>query len=714
MVVGVGAFDRGTIHLPSMLSQTSARLGTILALALALVIPVAAPLLAQPAPEQGWNSARSLELVARAQQRRAELQVDTAMLSYRAEARGYVYFLLDHAESARQSLVRTDQVAVDVFWRAPNEVRQRIVGLRERKELPVSRLHYYLDRLTVVQDNFGDGIVIADGENVRDVPHPVAPSSATVYDFRLADSLALRLAGSPEPIRVYELNVRPKDPGRPAAIGSVFVDAASGSLVKLELTFTAAAYTDRRLDHINVVLENGLWRGRFWLPHEQRLEIRREMPELDFPVGTIIRTRMRIGDYRFNEELDPWIFFGPRVTVAPREEREAFAFEQEIDAERRLEGIGRPLQMAELRQEARALARRQPLSGLPRSRLHLAGASDLFRYNRAEGVAVGLGASFTPASALSIRARGGWAFGPDLPQARLEVEPRIGFLRPGVSFFLHEARDVGDQPAASGSMNTLSSLIAGRDYFDLFTASGARLALREPIARGTEAEAGVRVERHRSLDLSTTRSLFPSDGFRPVLPVDDGELYGGWLALRRSSLQGADRAWRFEARAELGRLHSGGEDFSFLRPHVRLEVERQWGWRGSALAVDGAAGFALGEIPRQSLYLIGGRGTVAGHPFRRHGGDAFATARGVYSADLHRPWLRGHLFAEVGYAGTHGAGIRSAERWGVASADRFLAGIGGGVGVFYDLVRLNAARGVGPDGRWEVWVEARRGFWEWL
>jgi hypothetical protein len=698
----------------SMLFEIPAGRFGVSLLAVALALSSASPIRGQAAIDQEWNSARALELVARAQQRRAELRVDTAMLNYRADARGYVYFLLDHAESARQSLVRTDQVAVDVFWRAPNEVRQRIVGLRERKELPVSRLHYYLDRLTVVQDNFGDGIVIADGENVRDVPHPVAPNSATVYDFRLADSLALRLAGSPEPIRVYELNVRPKDSSRPAAIGSVFVDAASGSLVKLELTFTAAAYTDRRLDHINVVLENGLWRGRFWLPHEQQLEIRREMPELDFPVGTIIRTRMRIGNYRFNQELDPWVFFGPRVTAAPREEREAFAFEQEIDAERRLEGIGRPLQMAELRQEARVFVRRQPLSGLPRSRLHLAGASDLFRYNRAEGVAVGIGASITPAAALSMRVRGGWAFGPDLPQARIEIEPRIGVFQPGLTLFLHEPRDVGDQPAASGSVNTLSALIAGRDYFDLFTASGGKLALREPITPGTAAEAGLRVERHRSLDLSTTRSLLPSHGFRPVLPVDDGALFGGWLAVRRISLQGADRAWQLEARADLGRLRSGGERFTFLRPKVRLELEQQWGWRESALTLDGTAGLVIGEIPRQSLFLIGGRGTVAGHPFRQHGGDTFATLRGMYSVDLHRPWLRGHLFAEAGYASVHGAGARAAELWGVGPTDRIIGGVGGGIGVFYDLLRLHTARGVGPDGRWEVWVEARRGFWEWL
>src|SRR5690606_27355334 len=125
-----------------------------------------------------------------------------------AEGRGYVYFLLDAPELDRQTLVRTDQVAVEVLWRAPNQARQRIVGLREQRELPISRLHYYLDRLTVVQDGYGQSIVIADGDNVNDVPHPVGSTGEAFYDYRLVDSLTLRLPGVENPVRVHEIEVR--------------------------------------------------------------------------------------------------------------------------------------------------------------------------------------------------------------------------------------------------------------------------------------------------------------------------------------------------------------------------------------------------------------------------------------------------------------------------------------------------------------------------
>ena len=74
---------------------------------------------------------------------------DAELRSYAADGRGYVYFLLDAPELDRQTLVRTDQVALEIYWRAPDRMRQRIVGMRQQKELPVTRLYYYLDRLTV-------------------------------------------------------------------------------------------------------------------------------------------------------------------------------------------------------------------------------------------------------------------------------------------------------------------------------------------------------------------------------------------------------------------------------------------------------------------------------------------------------------------------------------------------------------------------------------
>src|SRR5690606_28865780 len=149
------------------------------------------------------------------------------------------YFYLDRTDSDERTLVKVDQIALEIFWAAPNLTKQRIIGLRDVSRLP-NRMQYHLDHLTVVQDEFGDVIRMGDGDEVRDVPHPAAPGSGSVYAFRLVDSLSVHLAGTSEPIRVYELEVRPRRLDQPALIGSIFIDKASSAIVRMSFTFTPA------------------------------------------------------------------------------------------------------------------------------------------------------------------------------------------------------------------------------------------------------------------------------------------------------------------------------------------------------------------------------------------------------------------------------------------------------------------------------------------
>jgi len=158
--------------------------------ALLLALASASAALGRPASAQSpeaWNDPRVLELVRRARLERRSTLVDTAFRSYRAEARGYVYFFLDRPDSDERTLVKADQIALDVLWKAPNETQQRIVGLRDQKVLPTN-IRYHLDHLTVVQDDFGDEIRMGEGDEVEAVLHPMAPEGPAVYDYLLADA----------------------------------------------------------------------------------------------------------------------------------------------------------------------------------------------------------------------------------------------------------------------------------------------------------------------------------------------------------------------------------------------------------------------------------------------------------------------------------------------------------------------------------------------
>jgi hypothetical protein len=681
-----------------------------LLLALLLVPPASAQ---SSAGADGWDSPRAVELIRMAQARRAETHADTLLRSYRSEARAFLYFYLDREDRGTRNLVKTDQLALEVLWQAPDRVKQRIVGWRDRQSLPTD-IHYHLDHLAVVMENFGDEIRIGDGDEVRDVRHPAARDAEGVYEYRLTDSLTLRLPGAEEPVRVYRLQVRPRDLSRPALLGAVYVERRAGDLVRMDFTFTPAAYVDPTVDYINISLDNGLWMGRFWLPNEQRVEIRRKITELDIPAGSVIRGTMRVGSYRFNEAFPAWTFAGPPVVAVPRQQREAFDFEEDIDADLRREGLGPGMELREIRREAQVLARRRSLSGLSNPPVRIPAASEALRYNRAEGLAVGLGRTLLTTSAARATVHAGWAFGAGHPWGELVARGAApeGWTR--FSGYLNRPRDVGIGPAASGAMNTLSALVAGRDHTDLLHASGAAVEAAHGIADGWRLEGGVFLERQRSARLAGEFSLL-GGAARPVPPVDPGAL----LALEAAAVlePGAERGrWREGAlRLRSGMLqHDAGDVDRFSRMVAELGVGGRWSPRETELRLDLSAGGALGRLPRQELFLLGGRGTLPGHPFRGYGGDRFLLGSTTLSADLAAPWVRGRLLGAGGWTGAAGPAGRSLALWGAEPTSGARGSLGAGVGLFHDLLRLDLVRGVGRGGGWELIVETRRSFWDFL
>lgn len=659
--------------------------------------------------DSGWNDPAALDLVERGIERRSAATSDTPLHSYAADGRGYVYFLLDAPELDRQTLVRTDQVAVDVFWRAPDQMRQRIVGMRERRELPVTRLYYYLDRLTVVQDNFGQGIVIADGDNVNDVPHPIAEGATDIYDYRLHDEMTLRLPGADQPVTIRELQVRPKDSSRPAIIGSVFLAQGDGALVRMNFTFTASAYVDPRLDFINVTLENGLWEGGHWLPYEQRLEIRREMPELDLPFGTIIRTRMRVSDYHFDVETPDWLFAqSAPITMAPPAQREAFAFEQEIGAEWRLEGIGEPADVEEVRAEARRLVREQALSGVRPSRLGARSLSEVVRYNRAEGAVAAVGWGIRPGDGVTALAHAGWAFGAGHPTLSLRVSPG-GDL--ALHAYLNRPGDIGIQAGAAGLTNTLGALLFAEDWLDPYYRSGVHAVRATPLGGGWELATGALIEQQRSATLTSGNALFGGrEDFRPVRAIDEGTAYGLEVALGRRP-ERVSGGWRAGLQARGGVLDPVGAGEA--RQHARIEANAGLLHTTSASAafdVELKAGTLFGNAPRQELLLMGGRGTLPGYTYRSYGGRHYALLGANASADIARPWLRGRIGGALGWAGGAHEGL---AEFGVGESG-LLPSISAGIGLFYDIIRLDVARGLGTNGRTELIIEVSPAFRDFL
>jgi hypothetical protein len=663
-----------------------------------------------------WDSPRALGLVETARVRRLLPAQDTTLRNYTAKAEGFVYFYLDRRETDERTLVKVDQVALELFWAPPNRTKQNIVGMRDMSRLP-NRMHYHLDHLTVVQDGFGDVIRMGDGDEVADVPHPAAPGSDSIYQFRLTDSLTLQLPGAAQPIRVYEIQVRPRRVDRSALVGSMFVDRADGAIVRMTFTFTPASYVDRRLDYISVSLDNGLWEGRYWLPHEQTLQIRRQIPELDFAAGAVIHGRMRIGDYVFNDSVPERTFFGHPVSAVPRAQRESYDFDSDILDDLNAAGLAPPPDLAEVRRQAAVMLGRARLSGLPSLRPSIGSASSAFRYNRAEGVAAGAGLTWSPGPPWRADIHAGHAFGPGRPWGDASVRHALaGGGGVTLRTVLRETRDVGLAPAVPPAINTLAGLFLADDWTDPYYATGARLTIRHALVPRVHGSFAVGLERHRSAGLTQRDApLGGSSRFRPVRPIEDGAVASIAVAVERTAADLRLSAWSGSLSVEAG-VHDGG---SYVRPVLETAVRRATSDHARTLELRGSAGWVSAAAPLQRLFALGGHGTLPGYDYRAFAGSRYGLLQAEGTWAVLAPWLTFRGVAAAGAVAGSVPGSRpqadpvpepsAGAVWATRPTGRVRASTGAGVSLLWDLLRIDAVRGL-DGGRWRLHVSFHRDF----
>ena len=664
----------------------------------ALLSAIALPIEAQ---ESAWNHPRVLELVDRARTLRSAAMVDSSFQSYQATARGYVYFFFDRPDRADRTLVKADQVALEVYWQAPSATKQVIVGQRDEKLLPTD-IRYHLDHLTVVQDDFGDAMRMGDGDEVEAVTHPVAPGAQGVYDYQLVDSLSLRYAGGAEEIRVYQVRVRPRDFEQPGFVGTIYLDRASAAIVRMSFSFTPASYVDPYLDYIRVSLDNSLWLGRHWLPYRQEVEIRREIPLLDVVTGSVIRGRFDIGNYEFNTELPLSLFAGPRVSAASPAQRAAFQFERGLLDDIEREGLVLPPALEEVRTEVAQVVENRVMSGLDPLRVHFATLSELARYNRGEGLRIGGGFTLRPMGNVAMRISGGYAFGRREPSGAVRVtRSGAGRVQPTLEAYWDELGDIGGYPGASLLENTISTVSGDKDYTDPFFRRGATLTFH-----GTEPggpSLGFRWEEHRSA--TDVISDDPNDTeLRPVLSVDEGTL-GALLVQMPLGVPGGGTA---TLTGELGRL--GGNTFGTASGEILWEVRSaEERWHGE-LSLGGGA--VTSRAPAQSLTFLGGRWTLPGHDYRSFAGERHGLLRAEATYPIVWPYVGVRAIGAVG--ATHLGARNLPADWIVQDSNGLRGSIGGGLSFGFDAMRVDVARGLGRGGGWEALFSVARQFRSWL
>ena len=663
---------------------------------------------ADPAQTREFDDSATLALVRLARDHRRLPPSRGAFPAYKASAEGHVYFFLDRDDGGEPIPMRVDQVVVDLYQDSTGRRHQDIRGLRKRELLPIRDFRYYIDRLTAVQNGFGDLIEIGEGLDVRDVPHPLGSDGESHYRYRTVNSVSFSLQGLAAPIRVREVEVRPRREDRPAFVGSVFLEEATGALASMRFSFTPASYVDPRVDRVTVRLEHQRWEGDLWLPHRQVVEVRRETPEFDLPVGSVIRATLKVTDYEFDPDLPPWRFRGVPVTQVSYGTADSTVFEAGLMDGMAEEGLS-PVSLETIEDEARRVVRRQVESGLPRLRLYTDRFSSLLRANRAEGVRVGLGASYSPRPALRVDGRAGFAIGSRTPGATMRGRWTTAAASATTTLELYtgQLRDTGPRPGASGPVNTLSTLFRNLDYTDPHFATGVRLALERRLGELASFEIGGAVEEHSGVVDAWSAGWGPDALSRPLRAPEEGVYarvrgalvrrwggLGGWSA--EGVAAGTVGRWEGRGNASLTVRLEGRAASEDLARHARLSLE---------------AGAAWGRTPPQLLFLLGGRGTLPGHGYRVWGGSRFVLVRGERAFQVAPGWVTGRLLGGVGAVGSTPDPM--ARGWGVGPSPGARGYLGAGVALFHDLLRLDGAWGV-PGGSFEMVLSLDPRLWPYL
>lgn len=581
-------------------------------LVLTLLVTVGSTLAAQGT----WNDNSTMQLVRRAVDARAHAPAN-ALHDFEARAHGFLFFLAqlgDQGLTEPPRLIRADQLELEVYWKAPGASKQRIIGWRDRIALPTD-IVYHRDHLGIVTNGFGDRIRIGEGDEVRGVPHPLAPSGPSLYDYALEDSLTLRLPG--RTVRVQAIAFRPKDPSAPRVVGTLYVDADDGSLVRFRFSFTRAAYRDPTLEDITVSLENGLWNGTYWLPRAQELEIRRRTTWLALPARGIIRAQWKIDTYRFDVGLADARFLGPEITSAPPAVRDTFPWSGSLDsAVAAVRGSDETVDLRAVRARVASLAAAHALGGLPRAAFGVGGVSDVIHVNRVGGFTPGIGYVVRPNLTTTLSAWVGYGASDHRALGRL----RTSVDHEGVTWSLSVSRvlrDVGDEPVISPILNSMLAQELGDDFGDYVLATRGEAAAEWRIGTYGQVRVAAGIEQTASVSTAATPA---SGAYRPNPALGAGRIEFGTVHVRTTD---ASSRRHVAVTVEGGRGQASGDGY------MRVRLSGAWAIDAgeTEIVASGWAGWASDAVPPDRAFVLGGRGTLVGMPFRAFGGRTAVLGR---------------------------------------------------------------------------------------
>ncbi len=291
------------------------------------------------------------ELVARAVARHQ--QQDTTVRDYQAQLRYRVSFGIGQRRWAEVPTAAVEEQDATVSWALPNDLRVDILGRRGASRLDGVNLTSSFDRPWFVPRTLGDSIRILGGDApTRAAPHPLASGAAQYYQYAAGDSLIISMQGRRFTIR--SITVTPRPDARVAVAGRLWVDVASGDVVRFTFRFVGrelwtmpdgetredsaearrAGRIVQQILQVDADLEYALQENRYWLPRRQVLSGRVTIPlgggfAVPFEATTIFE------DYAVNSGRAVVFTAAFRDSTVRRSREERVAARDSLRAERR-------------------------------------------------------------------------------------------------------------------------------------------------------------------------------------------------------------------------------------------------------------------------------------------------------------------------------------------------------------------------------------------
>ncbi len=679
----------------------------------------------QPDSLPVYADAPTRALVARAMERHR--YQDTLVNDYRAHIDYRMSFALGKRRWARLPPVAVEEQTGSVAWQRPNDLRVNIEGARSRARWADVDISSAFDRPWFVPRALGDSVRIF-GQDFPDraALHPLAADGPDWYSYALTDSVRVTTQDGRR-ITLYTVRVVPRRNGPSLIAGRMVLDGETAEVVRLAFRYVGTALWSSpesdtpedsasarrenklvsRILRVDAELEYSLQDRRYWMPYRQVIAGEVKIPVIgDIVIPFELSTTFT--DYEINTgqpipfqvaipDSEDFVRIGRRrdstsaveyasdrdgshfeIRTAPRAELSRYAWPDSLELDQSPEDAQRTFDMM---QDLAHIAEDLPdeLTGRRRYGIEYERVADVFRYNRVQGLSAGLGYQVDVPGVAFTRARGTVRFGlsdsrvmgqvglvREAPEGRLSL---TGYRRLAEVDVIQPVGDIG---------NSLNGLFAGHDNADYYLAEGVSLGYETSLGVGLDLAAEVRAEHQSSTPAeahSAINDFFGGTGdFPGNPPVLAGNFLGTTLKL---SGQGGMGSWTVAG------------DFLGGEGEVAARVSGEWGrsfGRANGLTLRARGGMGTAPALPQTLFRVGGLGTVRGFDYGSRIGQAFWAVQADYAV-AGGLGLRPVVFMDAGQAGPLD---------GLAGQD-LLVGGGVGVSILRGLIRFDLSHPITHD-----------------